>query len=178
MTVLHEYQPFKKDVHIVYSVQTLTVNAFQSFDEPIVDIIYFWIMYRSIFMVDFGTGCIIIGLKMLPPPHGDVHKQMLIPFVYFIVLIKFCWKNQSIAFIKMLCTLPVCTGPHSPINIDQRPDILHVNWLHYYQQHSWNLLKNQRTFLNTLCDSCQTLSFVYYGIFIKKNNKGLIWITA
>ena len=33
-------------------------------------------------------------------------------------------------------------------------------------------------FINTICDSRQTLSFVYFGIFIKNNTKGLIWITA
>ena len=42
--------------------------------------------------------------------------------------------------------LPLCTGPHYPINIDHPPDILHLNRLPYCQQHSWNLLKNERIF--------------------------------
>ena len=42
--------------------------------------------------------------------------------------------------------LTFCYGPHFPIIIGQWPVFLHINWLRYCQQQSWNLLKNEGIF--------------------------------
>ena len=121
--------------------------------------------------------------KMLRHHRGyvHVHKKVLIPFVRFISLITFCRKSTDPyqPFIKMLCPLPLHRSQR------QHKHWPETGWFAYklvtlLSTTFLKLLKNERTFLNTHCDtcSCKPLLFVYFGIFRKITTKGIIRSTA